>query len=487
LVDFRRFHYVEVRTFLSEHENPRALFSLEGFLGRRCYLRAMIVTSIRGALKEVRRSHGLHNSSSKNSSKNQNESPSPPETDLYAYVKGDNGMLFHQFMQQGAAVRTTKSRTAARFVHLPASSSSEYCSSFQMLLWDRRRSGLRQQRRTIPPLAAAAAATMSRRTHYRYTGPGAYGTTGNGLEQQWEHRDFAHRGFTVGIGGPVGSGKTALVLALCRALPQHFQQSQSQSQQSNRLDDDAGDAAGADLELGVVTNDIFTQEDAEFLHRHQALPAARIRAVETGGCPHAAIREDVSANLAALEDLTATITKSAGGGNGHNNTSSSNTSSSPLPPLLLLCESGGDNLAANFSRELADCILYVIDVAGGDKVPRKGGPGITQSDLLVVNKIDLAGAVGADLAVMERDASKMRRRQRQRHEPSQSQQSNPPHRGKNDDPTDPSKSGEDSEQVGKSIFASVKLGTGVSEICDFILDHYHRAMASHHHHPPSKP
>lgn len=173
-------------------------------------------------------------------------------------------------------------------------------------------------------------------------------------------RDLARRAFTVGVGGPVGSGKTALVLALCRKLR---------------------DA----LSLAVVTNDIFTREDAEFLVRHGALPAERIRAVETGGCPHAAIREDVTANVLALEALTAS----------HH-------------PDLLFCESGGDNLAAHFSRELADFTVYVIDVAGGDKVPRKGGPGITQADLLVINKTDLAPAVGADLGVMDRDARRMR-------------------------------------------------------------------------------
>ena len=173
-------------------------------------------------------------------------------------------------------------------------------------------------------------------------------------------RDFAARAFTVGIGGPVGSGKTALVLALCRALRER-------------------------IALGVVTNDIYTREDAEFLHRHEALPTERIRAVETGGCPHAAIREDVSLNLLALDDLMA-----------------------DLRPELLIVESGGDNLTAQFSRELADYTIYVIDVAGGDKVPRKGGPGITQSDLLVVNKTDLAPHVGASLEVMARDAAKMR-------------------------------------------------------------------------------
>jgi urease accessory protein len=173
-------------------------------------------------------------------------------------------------------------------------------------------------------------------------------------------RDLSERAFTVGVGGPVGSGKTALVLQLCRLLRDS-------------------------MSLAVVTNDIFTREDAEFLVRAEALAPDRIRAVETGGCPHAAIREDVTANLLALEALTAR----------HR-------------PELLFCESGGDNLAAHFSRELADYTVYVIDVAGGDKVPRKGGPGITQSDLLVVNKTDLAAAVGADLEVMARDAARMR-------------------------------------------------------------------------------
>ena len=160
--------------------------------------------------------------------------------------------------------------------------------------------------------------------------------------------------------GPTSSGKTALMLQLCRRLRETHN-------------------------IAAVTNDIFTKEDGEFLVRNQALDAERIRAVETGGCPHAAIREDITANLVALEDLHARFR-----------------------PQLLLIESGGDNLAANYSRELADFIIYVIDVAGGDKVPRKGGPGITQSDLLVINKIDLAPYVGADLAVMDRDAKKMR-------------------------------------------------------------------------------
>mmetsp|Transcript_37317 Transcript_37317/g.81279 ORF Transcript_37317/g.81279 Transcript_37317/m.81279 type:complete len:275 (-) Transcript_37317:434-1258(-) len=173
-------------------------------------------------------------------------------------------------------------------------------------------------------------------------------------------KDFAKRSFTIGIGGPVGTGKTALVLALCRLLRNKYS-------------------------IAAVTNDIFTKEDGEFLLRNEALPPERIRAVQTGGCPHAAIREDISVNIAPLEELTAQF----------------NTD-------FLLIESGGDNLAANYSRELADFIIYIIDVAGGDKIPRKGGPGITQADLLVINKTDLAEAVGASLEVMKRDATRMR-------------------------------------------------------------------------------
>ncbi|KAJ2832698.1 hypothetical protein J3B01_004739 [Coemansia erecta] len=173
-------------------------------------------------------------------------------------------------------------------------------------------------------------------------------------------RDWGERAFTIGIGGPVGSGKTALMLQLCRALREKYN-------------------------IACVTNDIFTREDAEFLTRNDALEPERIVAVETGGCPHAAVREDITANLHALEVLHA-----------------------KFDAELLLIESGGDNLAANFSRELADYIIYVIDVSGGDKVPRKGGPGITMSDLLVINKTDLAEAVGADLEVMQRDANHIR-------------------------------------------------------------------------------
>ncbi len=210
-------------------------------------------------------------------------------------------------------------------------------------------------------------------------------------------RDFGRRAFTVGVGGPVGSGKTALMLQLCRRL----------REQRN---------------IAAVTNDIFTKEDGEFLVRHQALDAERIAAVETGGCPHAAIREDISANLLALEDL-------------HRR----------FHPEILLIESGGDNLAAHFSRELADYTIYVIDVAGGDKIPRKGGPGITQSDLLVINKTDLAVAVGADLSVMDRDSRLMR-------------------------------------GDGPFLFAQVKHGVGLDVIISHILHAWQHASGVEHHH-----
>lgn len=167
--------------------------------------------------------------------------------------------------------------------------------------------------------------------------------------------------FRVGIAGPVGSGKTALLDALCKSLRQQYK-------------------------IAVVTNDIYTQEDAQFLVRSQALESDRILGVETGGCPHTAIREDASINLVAIEQLEHKFTDLD----------------------LIFVESGGDNLAATFSPELVDLTIYVIDVAAGDKIPRKGGPGITKSDLLVINKTDLAPYVGADLGVMERDTKKMR-------------------------------------------------------------------------------
>ena len=164
-----------------------------------------------------------------------------------------------------------------------------------------------------------------------------------------------------GVGGPVGSGKTALINELCKQLRDKF-------------------------EIAVVTNDIYTKEDAQFLIQHKALEEGRIIGVETGGCPHTAIREDASMNLSAVDELCVRF-----------------------PDLdLVIVESGGDNLAATFSPELSDLTIYVIDVAAGDKIPRKGGPGITKSDLLVINKIDLAPHVGASLEIMERDAKKMR-------------------------------------------------------------------------------
>ncbi|MFD1697529.1 urease accessory protein UreG [Roseibium aestuarii] len=189
----------------------------------------------------------------------------------------------------------------------------------------------------------------------------------------------------VGIGGPVGAGKTTLTEKLCKAMRDRYS-------------------------LAVITNDIYTAEDAEALMRAQALTSDRIRGVETGGCPHTAIREDASINLAAVADLTRSI-----------------------PGLeLILIESGGDNLAATFSPELADLTLYVIDVAAGEEIPRKGGPGITRSDLLIINKTDLAPYVGADLSVMDRDATRMRK--------------------------------------GKPfVFANMKKGDGIDTVVDFII------------------
>jgi urease accessory protein len=203
-------------------------------------------------------------------------------------------------------------------------------------------------------------------------------------------RDYEARAFTVGIGGPVGSGKTALLLALCQALRDR-------------------------CNIAVVTNDIFTKEDAEFLVRHHALPPERIAAVETGGCPHTAVRDDISQNLEALDRLMTSF-----------------------HPEVLFVESGGDNLAAQFSRDLADYTIYVIDVSGGDKIPRKGGPGITQSDLLVINKTDLAPLVGADLGVMERDARRMR-------------------------------------GAGPFLFTQVKNGLGVDRVVDYLLASWKKA------------
>jgi urease accessory protein len=188
----------------------------------------------------------------------------------------------------------------------------------------------------------------------------------------------------IGVGGPVGSGKTALLERLCRCLADSY-------------------------EIAVITNDIYTSEDAKFLTRSGALPIERIVGVETGGCPHTAIREDASINLAAVDDMCG-----------------------KFPQLeLLFVESGGDNLSATFSPELADITLYVIDVSAGDKIPRKGGPGITRSDMLIINKIDLAPLVGASLEVMDRDARKMR-------------------------------------GTRPFVFANIKAGKGVEEIASFI-------------------
>jgi urease accessory protein len=201
------------------------------------------------------------------------------------------------------------------------------------------------------------------------------------------HITGSHHGpFRVGIGGPVGSGKTALLEALCKCLRN-------------------------DYDIYAITNDIYTKEDQLILTRAQALPAERIMGVETGGCPHTAIREDASMNLAAIQDMNQKF------------------------PLAELCfiESGGDNLAATFSPELADLTIYVIDVAAGEKIPRKGGPGITRSDLLIINKIDLAPLVGANLEIMDSDARKMR-------------------------------------AARPFIFSNLKIGTGVDQIASFILE-----------------
>lgn len=191
--------------------------------------------------------------------------------------------------------------------------------------------------------------------------------------------------FRVGIGGPVGTGKTALMDALCKTLRD-------------------------DYDIAAITNDIYTEEDAQFLTRSGALPPERIKGVETGGCPHTAIREDASINLAAIADM-----------------------SLKFPDLdIVFIESGGDNLAATFSPELADITIYVIDVSAGDKIPRKGGPGITRSDFLVINKIDLAPLVGADLDVMDRDSKRMR-------------------------------------GARPFLFSNLKAGVGTQEIADFVL------------------
>ena len=227
----------------------------------------------------------------------------------------------------------------------------------------------------------------------------------------YKNRDFAERCFTVGIGGPVGTGKTALMLQLCRHFAGGGSGGEETTEERRRWEN-----------IVAVTNDIFTKEDGEFLAKHEALPIERIRAVETGGCPHAAIREDIGANLSEVESLTG-----------------------KFRPEFCLLESGGDNLAANFSRELADFIVYVIDVCGGDKIPRKGGPGVPQADVLVINKKELAEAVGASVEVMTRDADKQR-------------------------------------EGGPVIVASVKTGDGVKEIAQHILNAYDEALSFGHAH-----
>jgi len=245
-----------------------------------------------------------------------------------------------------------------------------------------------------PNTARTDYAPDTQREHIHVHGPGEHGHTHEHLDHpgkyserdmpEYASRNFEERGFTVGIGGPVGSGKTALTLALCKLFRNQYN-------------------------IATVTNDIFTREDQEFLIKNRALPSERILAIETGGCPHAAIREDISANMGALEALQA-----------------------KFGCQLLLVESGGDNLAANYSRELADYIIYVIDVSGGDKIPRKGGPGISQSDLLVINKIDIAPYVNASLEIMDRDSKLMRGN-------------------------------------GPTIFCSVKEGRGVGDVANLIL------------------
>jgi len=250
-------------------------------------------------------------------------------------------------------------------------------------------------REIIAPVIYKGSSVANINQHHTHTHD-QYDTAGSFLRRAIQkQRNYEARAYTVGIGGPVGSGKSTLVLQLCKHL---------------RDKED----------IGVVTNDIFTREDWEFLTKHDALPKHRLAAVETGGCPHAAIREDVSMNLREVERLTC-----------------------DEGVKLCLIESGGDNLAANFSRELADLIIYVVDVAGGDKIPRKGGPGVTQSDLLIINKIDLAEAVGASVELMLKEAKEMR-------------------------------------EGGPVMLTNSKTGDGIPEVVKFITDAYHNKQKQEH-------
>lgn len=341
---------------------------------------------------------------------------------------------------------SSTSTTATMMMHKTAATSSSSLSRMRMMM------------ETISHTSHFSQQSQSQsqcqsRSHYSYAdGPGRFSSQTKDerhIKRLQTQSSWYERGFTVGIGGPVGSGKTALVLALIKRLAKVSGNPESPK-------------------IAVVTNDIFTQEDAQFLHKNQnVLDKKYIKAVETGGCPHAAIREDVSANLTACEDLTKDILL-----DGIKNNDSTN---SHLPPLIL-CESGGDNLAAAFSNELADLTLYVIDVAGGDKVPRKGGPGITQSDLLIINKIDLADAVGASLDVMKRDANLMRSSGGNGSSSGGSHNHDHSHNHNHNDHDHDDESQEQEVTVGPTVFASVKNGTSLDEIEQFVLDEYHKAI-----------
>jgi len=339
------------------------------------------------------------------------------------------------------------------------------------------------------------------RSHYTYAGPGRFSAeaTEERHLKRLQFQSWYERGFTVGIGGPVGSGKTALVLALIKRLASR---SSATTTASSSLNVPASPSSESESEsdssstlhrssntnhplLGVVTNDIFTQEDAQFLHHNQTvLDANYIKAIETGGCPHAAIREDISSNLTACEELTRELLISAVP---RNIVRKNLTSLLGVPPPLILCESGGDNLAANFSNELADLTLYIIDVAGGDKIPRKGGPGITQSDLLIINKIDLAEAVGASLEVMARDANVMRNTNYNNNMHISSSNGDNDHHSHdhsshdhdhNHDQGEKSTATTTTTAIGPTVFASVRDGIALDDIEKFILDEYYKATST---------